>query len=228
MVKMVDILLYPEKFFKNLNENILTLYIGILFIGFVDVISIFMKPSFDLFYGKPIQLIFFNLIGVILLLVILGFVDVIAFAMPLFDLFKHFRKFDDLSDFEENFEGDEVTFEESKVDEDVNLNTLLIKFMKVYIVAHFFVVAIELAFWLLANYSELSKAYWFNDAYQIFDEYIGRIWFAAIITRGVMVVLELNKRLTIMIFITIFSWNYLMAISLSFIYSALYSLIFKS
>ena len=70
--KLLDVLLFPVSFYEKLTDSRLTLYLGILLIGAVDL----MVPNVgevvrELFYGKPSVDVYYNIFITVLLIAVL-------------------------------------------------------------------------------------------------------------------------------------------------------------
>lgn len=223
-MRISEFLLYKEKWFKALNERVLSLYWGILFVGVVDWVYTFAMYGGVLFSGKAPIILLYNFIGAIALVLLIGFLDVVAFSLPLFDLLKHFRKRDAQDDVFENEDEEELLIQ--KEVETLDYDGLLIRFMKVYILAHVVIRLVEFIFLFFQQNFSLQEVLWFNEAFQIYVSYIAPIWFAAIITKGILTVMEIKQALALMIFTTVLSWNYVLAIALTFLKDKIFSFIF--
>ena len=87
---LIDRLLFPKDFFKKITDKLHTLYIGIVLIGLVDLgMSLIYKIPFY-FYNKPTEILVYNISLALCIIILVGLLDIIFFAMPLFDIFKNF------------------------------------------------------------------------------------------------------------------------------------------
>jgi hypothetical protein len=192
-MKLLDILLLPKNFYKKLNEKRSTLYLGIIFIGIVDLVFALFENYSIIFSGKAENVIYQNIALLAAFIIILGAVDVLFFSIPLFDLFKKFKK-------------------ESH---DIETNTKLIKLMKVYISAHFVLVPLEVLIYLVAkNIDSLNYNVVFIAA---FIELILPVLFSAAITRGINVIYNFQPLFKRLVFLVVFIWSYALGFALSFV-----------
>lgn len=197
-MNILDMLLLPKKIYDKLTDKKLTLYIGFILVGIVDLCIFFIDDFAYLFTGKSISILFYNITLALLMIVIIGFVDVLFFTVPLFDLFKLFKR--------ENRDTGGKT---------------LIRVMKAYVVANIFVMPVNLIIYMMFRYfSNLSTG--LDNSYGIFIlafllDLLISIWFSGVIARGVNTIYKFDVRLRNAVFMTIFTWSYILAEVFSFI-----------
>lgn len=193
MKSLLDIFLLPRGLYKRLNEKELTLYLGILFIGCIDVIypqvtSLLSK----LFVGRPKEAVIGNILVIIGSIIVVGLIDVIFFAVPMADLFNK-------------------VFKSEKVKEDVSL----VKIMKVYIIAHLITLPANALLYYFLDASQLGS----NMFFTYLTGYIAilvLIWFNAIIVRGVNSLCDFIPVFKALVFPAVFIWNILLGIGLQY------------
>lgn len=197
--KLLNLLLYPASLFDKLTDKRAALYAGILLIGANDLllpdVTVMIKQHFN---GKPINDIYFNSVVGIVLIVVLGLIDVIFVAVPLFDFFKFIKKKEEAI----------TTSSEEKIAV-VPHAASPIKLMKVYIMSHFIIIPVETAlyFLFLKQVTDTSPAWQLNLALVIYM--LVYIWMAAIITRGINTLFKFNPIFKKLTFIIVFGWTYL-------------------
>jgi hypothetical protein len=193
MNSLLDMLLLPKGVYKRLNEKELTLYLGVAFIGGVDIIYPQITSNLTkLFLGKPQGVLFANILITIGLILLVGFIDAIFFAIPLTDLFnKVFRK--------------ETSTESVSV----------IRIMKIYIIAHLMTLPANALLYYFFDATELGN----NMAFVYIASYIAMlvlIWFNAVIYRGVNSLYNFTPVFKTLVFPAVFTWNILLGIGLQY------------
>lgn len=195
MKSLLEILLLPKRLYEGITDRKATLYLGILFIGLVDIIT----PSFvtgdfpRLFSGKPSDILFYNAAFLLLAIIVTGAMDVVFFSIPLLDLFKFFKK-----------QGGTPV-----------VGDLSIRMMKIYITAHFLMVPVNvLLYFAFRNLNENSNSMLILLAV-ILDMLI-LVWFSGIIARGVNVVFRFELLFKQLVFIAVFIWNFLLGTVLGY------------
>ncbi len=199
--KLMNILAYPISLYEKLTDRKATLIAGIVLIGVID----FLLPDVkfiikELFTDKSVPDIVYNAGMAVLVLLLLGFVDVICISVPLFDIFRYLKR-------------KEIQFVSTtgigKEDEQPPLRPSVIKVMKIYIMSHFIIIPVSLAcnLWDTRFITEDSSALLVNLALIFFM--IINIWAAAIMTRGLNAIFRFNMLFRRLTFIIVFTWNFL-------------------
>jgi len=193
-----DMLLLPKKMYEKLTDRKSTLYIGFILVGIVDLCTFFINDFAGLFTGKSANILFYNITLALLMIVLMGFVDVLFFTVPLFDLFKLFKR--------ENRDTSGKT---------------LTKVMKAYILANIIVLPINLIIYMIFKcFPNLVTS--LNSGYSILFfafmlDLLISIWFSGIIARGINTIYKFDVRLKSAVFMTIFTWSYILAEVFGFI-----------
>ncbi|HOJ10556.1 MAG TPA: hypothetical protein PK733_08180 [Clostridiales bacterium] len=210
MKKWLDILLFPRSLYKKISDKKLTLYIGIIFIGLVDL-GFPLADNFKSFYtGDGYSRIVYNIALTIIFTILLGAIDILFFSIPISDLFKRFKKGNKPAD------GNQV-YEKG----------LFIKLIKVYMIAHFLILLPEIiSFIIYRNIANtLVSGVTTNNLNSVllyiafFIDVLIPFWFSGAITRGVDVVYEFKPLYKRLVFLVIFVWNYLLGYALSYMIS---------
>lgn len=189
-ISLSDILFIPRVLFKNITDNVLTLYIGIFFVGAINIIFPLLSDFKKFFWGRTIEVIFFNVVITSLFIIITGFLKVTFFSYPTFDFFKFLKH-----------------------DKDIKTNYMFIKFMKVYIIAHFIVIPINVMLYtvLLKSPELLNNSLPLSIIILLFP-----IWFFSIITKGINIIFEFKAINKLIVFATVFFWDSLLSICLEY------------
>lgn len=185
MKTLLNIFLFPKGLYQRITDKKMLLYLGIIFIGILDVAFPNMIINFkELFMDKPLNIQIYNIILAILCVLVIGALDVIVFAIPLSDLFKFLGK-----------------QSESPIKGNIN-----IKVMKIYIIAHIILLPMNFLFYFLFPEGSLEsniRLVWVAFYIQIFV----LVWFSAVIQRGVTVVCGFERTFKRLTFFAVLLWN---------------------
>ena len=184
-MRLTDILLLPGKLYTNLTGKRSSMYPGILFIGLADLALPNLRTSFNSFFAdKPAGTLTINIILSVLLVIILGAVDAMFFSVPLYDLFKVFKK----------------------EKEPVSPNELRIKLVKIYVMAHIIIIPVGIAFYFAFRNVNSSSSDALKQLIEILSLLI-EVWFSAIIARGINMVYSFQPLFKRLVFPVVFIWN---------------------
>jgi hypothetical protein len=188
MDKLLNILLYPAKLFSRLTDKKAALYAGIIFVGIIDLFSPdFIKTYNLLFTNKPADNIHINTLLAILFVLLLGIVDIAFFSIPLYDIFKFFKKKEGLPH-----------------------EASLVKVMKVYIMTHFILIPVNtLLYYTIFRYIN-DKSSLFLINLSVINFFMILIWSSAIVSRGINTLFNFNPILRKLTFMVVFTWNFLL------------------
>lgn len=193
MKSLLDIFLLPRGLHKRLNEKELTLYLGIVFIGCIDVIYPQITSLLsELFVGRTKEAVIANILVIIGSIIVVGLIDVIFFAVPMADLFNK-------------------VFKREKVQESISL----VKIMKLYIIAHLITLPANALLYYFLDSAQLGT----NMFIIYLTSYIAilvLIWFNAIIVRGVNSLYDFVPVFKVLVFPAVFTWNILLGIGLQY------------
>ena len=197
--RLLDILAFPKKSYENLSDNKKTLFAGIVLVGAIDLLLPDVVYIFKtLFSGKQTADIAYNAVMMVVLLLFLGFIDVLFIAIPLFDVFRMIK-------------GKEMSIgknSELKIETAEDLKPSYIKVMKIYIMAHFIIVPFNTAFYFAVSGNIDSGPAWMVNLALMFFM-ITNIWFSAIMARGINTIFRFSILFNRLSFIIIFTWNFL-------------------
>ncbi len=200
---LLDILLLPRSFYKKISDRMNTLYPGIILVGFIDIGFALGTKLYSYFFGKSQSALIFNISLAICFVLLIGLIDVVFFALPLFDIFKFFRVKERIN----------------------NLNGQLIKLMKIYVVSHFPVVPVNAFFyWLVIGPFGTEGisilAYFITSV-------ITPLWHTAILTRGINTIYNFDERIRTFVFFIVYLWTTMLGYALGFIINNWFFTLFK-
>ncbi len=195
MKKVWNVLLYPAGFFERLTNNKVTLAAGIILIGLIDFFIPDVMEAYKTYFtditGKSPSDIQFNIVLAVFVILLLGFIDVAFFSIPLYDIFKFFKKKEGLPH-----------------------QASAIKVMKIYIMSHFLIIPVNvlLYYTVFHNLSSDSGAGEIILAEAVF--FAVMIWSSAIITRGINTLYQFGPFLKRLTFLIVFTWGFLFSMVL--------------
>lgn len=202
----LDLLLLPKSYFAKITDKLPTLFLGIIFLGLSNAAFLLLDRIPVIFGNKTLTVLIFNSTLALCVAVLLGLIDIIFFALPLFDLFKFFTVKERIK----------------------NINGQLIKLMKVYISAHFIIVPVQAFFTATVRLSELAgMASGFSISMALIEFLLMPIWLGAIVSRGINTIYDFDDRLKSMIFVIVYGWYLLLSYALSFTIGNWIPLLFK-
>lgn len=213
--RLVDILAFPASFFEKLTDRKLTLILGILLIGVInlmlpDVVSIFKT----IFTQKPVSDVKYNAFMIIVVFAALGIIDVVFIGVPLYDIFKLLKKKEASvsAQYKEQIEdgNGEYNKEMAMVGRFESQEHIAspIKVMKIYIMSHFLIIPINTLLYhvLVRRITDDSPEWMLNLWVTLFMLIF--IWGQAILTRGINVLFRFNPVFRRMTFIIVFAWSF--------------------
>jgi cytochrome c biogenesis protein CcdA len=202
-MKILDILLLPKLVYQKLTDRKALLIMGVFFVGAADVVFTLIENYSKIFGDNSQRAIAYNILIVLISLVVLGIADVMFFSIPLFDLFKLFKK--------------EKGSEDQK--------NMLVKLAKVYITAHIIIIPIEIITYFTArNMNSINGGIVYLAA---FLNMLLPFWFSAAITRGINSIYKFQILFKRLVFIVVLIWNYLLSNALFFAINHWATIFFK-
>jgi hypothetical protein len=219
MDRLLDILLFPKELYKRITDKKPSLYAGIIFIGLIDLSFILYRNFDELFINKVHGDLIFNIFLSIIVVAAIGIIDVMFFTLPMFDLFKRFKKNKNLSSkFSSSSNKDILGLKNVKLKgQNIEDKNLLIRLMKVYIITHFLILPAEIAIIMIYKnlINDVNIVTWVIYISAIIDLAIP-IWFGSAITRGTNVLYTFNPIFKRLVFLIVFVWNHLLSYALSY------------
>lgn len=195
MKRLWNVLLYPARLYEKLTDSKAALAAGIILIGLIDFFlpnaGEVYKTYFTDIAGRTAANIQFNLIAAIFVILLIGIIDVAFFSIPLYDIFKYFKKKEGLPH-----------------------KASPIKVMKVYIMSHFIIIPVNIVLYytLFQNLSEKSSAGVIILAETAF--FAVMIWSSALIARGINTLFEFGPFIRRLSFLIVFTWSFLFSMVL--------------
>lgn len=222
--KLLDILLLPKGLYKRLTNKKTSLYIGIIFIGLIDLgFDLFDRYS-EIFSNRTQGDLIFNIFLTVVFIVAFGIIDVLFFTIPLFDLFKRFRKSTKLP-----LNKDTIGIISRNIKErEIKDKGLMVKLMKVYIASHLPIVPAEIFIFLISEniVNGSSNITWLILVVSVIGILIP-IWFSAAIAKGINVLYEFRPLFKRMVFVIIFVWNILLVYAFTYMKDKWILVLFK-
>ena len=206
MNKLLDILLFPKSLYNRLSDKTPAVIPGVILVGFIDLGAFFINGGFGVLYkGKSPETIAYNFVIALVTLVLIGFIDIMFFTLPLYDLFKHFKR-----------EGTR----------DKNARDSIVRFLKVYIVVHLWLVPIYILFFAVSGYS-FTPGLTLLAYIMFFIAEALPIWLSAAITRGVNVIYNFTLLFKRFVFIIVLIWSFLLSFALEYMLKHWVMVLFK-
>lgn len=191
-MRLSDMLLFPREMYLRLSGKKWVLIPGVIFIGIADMMLLLIDKYFVIFKNKEQSIINRNILLAALFIIALGIVDAAFFSLPLFDIFKLFGK-------EEN-----PPLQENQ----------LVKLLKIYIMAHFITVPVELILYVASlNISVINTGLIYL---LVFLQILLPFWYSAAIARGINAIYRFQPVFKALVFIAVFVWSYLLSYALSY------------
>lgn len=192
--RLSDMLLFPGRIFSGLTAGKRTLVAGIVFVGACDILFPYVIEEFNTHFAADSSRVFINAAILLLLIPLTGLLDTVIFGVPAFDLFKVFKK-----ERKHLYEG------------------MLIKVMKIYIMAHIPVIPAEIILYYLFRDTDLTGTSTFVLLGIAILFVLPLFWFAAIISRGVNVLYRFKPFYQRLVFPLVLIWCFIISKSLNYI-----------
>ena len=202
---MLDTLLLPVEMYKKISPGKNTLYLGMLFIGLVDIIPFLTDNYKALLNGKSATTLLSILALTGLLMLLIGLIDVALFSLPLLGIVKHVKKKKEVYD---------------------RTNTA-VKVMKVYILHHLAILPVNFfILYLVKRYGmenlPISLAYLISYVALVIPN-----WSAAAITRGLNTMFTFTLMEKIRVFFLISIWNWFFGQALIYVIDNMAGMLLK-
>ena len=179
----------------RLNSKKLSMILGIIFVGIVDMTIPLVFYYNKYFTDRTGKDLYYNIGMAVLFILILGIIDVLFTCIPLFDLFKRFGTKN------KNFAD----------------SSYLVKLMKIYVLAHFLVIPVNVLFETAVIKFDVASSITFAYIYTIYVEILAPVWFNGIMTRGIRVIYNFDNVVKTVIFFILMFWSTLVGIALNYI-----------
>jgi len=213
-LKVLDILLFPKSIYRKLNDRKMPVFAGMFIVGIIDVVLPLLFNKSEVLFKRGQADLTFNIAAILVCSAVVGAIDIIFFALPLHDLFDWIGK------------KSNVKFS----------NNSIVKIIKIYLLAHVFVIPVNIIFnllWLGINAQSLPGSisvsiFFIYYVCVLYFNIIMPIWFSAVIYRGISTIYDkFTLQVKGLVFIAIFLWNNLLSYALSFIVNTLLLKIFR-
>ncbi|HPP34690.1 MAG TPA: hypothetical protein PK767_00415 [Clostridiales bacterium] len=197
--KLLDILLFPARLYEKLSDRKATLAAGIVLVGVID----FFLPDVmyiikKLFFGKTLFDIIYNAGMAVLVLLLLGFIDVICMSVPLFDISVYLKRKEAQFIMNTGIGAKE---------QQPALDPSAIKVMKAYIMSHFIMVPVSIIFNYVLSLDVFGENPAFLQTLAGILFIVIMIWSAAIMTRGINSLFRFSILFRRLVFMIVFAWN---------------------
>lgn len=199
---IIDFFLLPKDIYSRLTDKGMWLYIGIFFVGVRDVVLSLVGTSLsdNNFYSE----LHFDMrvIAVLLLTVlVIGFLDVISFSYPIFDIIKHFKRK------KENV---------SAMTLGAAYSSFLTKVMKVYILANLAITPLDIVYYITAHLGISNQSIIYMYIASVLS-ILSYFWFNGVITRGLCVLFKIPNSVRSLVFVLAFFWNALLGSAIGYL-----------
>mgnify|MGYP001113900838 CR=1 FL=1 len=193
-MNILDIFLLPKKLYEKFSGKRYTLVLGIVLVGIADMMFTFYQNQGRLLTGKSPMVLYFNISLAVVMTLLIGFIDVLFFSVPLFDLFKRFKREKSIGN-----EGEH-----------------LVKFMKVYICANLLVIPLNTLFYFLFGNTDFTRS---NYAGFLAYAYIILLplWVSAAVSRGANAIYGFIAPLRRLVFLAAFIWSSVLSLVIGYI-----------
>lgn len=189
---LLNVLLLPKSLYKKITDGKLTLVLGILLVGFIDMMYLLWDNRSTLFLQKAQNLLIINIALAVVFIVLVGLIDVLFFSLPLFDLFKRFKKEKEVHDGQ----------------------GLAIKLIKVYIAVHFIVTPVNALLYPLLSRVDMKSPQLLITFAFLYSLVLLPVWFSAAISRGINTIYGFNPLFKRFVFVAVFTWNFFLNLAL--------------
>lgn len=200
---IIDIFLLQKDFYSKLTDKSMWLYIGIVFVGLRDVIFYILNPQNTKgFFITNLSLTFKTAAVLFITALIIGFVDVICFSYPVFDVIKHFKK---------RSEG----YNASVVN---TYSSLITKVTKVYVLTNILLTPMDALIYFCSRWTFSTESMILLFITTVMG-ILSYFWFNGAITRGLCVLFRLSNNVRGLVFVLVFCWNALISSAIQYLLS---------
>lgn len=198
--KFLDYFLLPKDYYAKLTDKSFWLYIGIAAVGFRDVLLAFLGlfSSNDQFKGT-FALSLRSIAILLLSVIVIGFIDVLCFSYPTFDIIKLFKRRSEKND---------------SMSSEFTHSNILTKVMKSYIIINVIITPIDLIIYYVASTASPSYLVYLVISALAMLSYL---LFNCAITRALGVFFKMKSEAKLLVFLLVVLWNELLGKVLSFL-----------
>ncbi len=198
--KFLDYFLLPKDYYAKLTDKSFWLYIGIAAVGFRDVLLAILGlfSSNDQFKGT-FALSLRSIAILLLSVIVIGFIDVLCFSYPTFDIIKLFKRRSEKND---------------SMSSEFTHSNILTKVMKSYIIINVIITPIDLIIYYVASIASPSYLVYLLIFALAMLSYL---WFNCAITRALGVFFKMKSEAKLLVFLLVVLWNELLGKVLSFL-----------
>jgi hypothetical protein len=181
MSKISNSIFCPQEVLKGLTDKKSMLISGMLFVGFSNTVTLLLQHHNKIFADISSIITLRTIILTLLIIAVYGFIDVILFTLPMYNLFRRFP---------EN-------------DSDSVRNPSIIKVAKVYVIPHIILFPFNFAFIMIIK--DMTSI---NTGTLLILEML-IIWFCYIIARGIKTIFNIKSSIiwSFIIFIVVYIWT---------------------
>ncbi len=210
--KLLNILLFSKRYYERLRDRRLTLYLGILMVGAIDMLlPDTAKILQEIFDQKASNAVLINALILVAVVVLLGIIDVVFVSIPLFDFFKFLKGKEAKVNIVQTQDDPDIY----SVEPSAPSGASRIKVMKAYISVHFLITPVSVAIYYLFT-RNITAASPVGLLYlSLTFEMLIFIWMAAILSRGINSLFKFNPIFAKLTFLVVFTWNFIFSMAFS-------------
>ena len=198
--KFLDYFLLPKDYYAKLTDKSFWLYIGIAAVGFRDVLLAILGLLSSNEQFKDTFALSLRSIAILLLsIIVIGFIDVLCFSYPAYDIIKLFKRRGEKND---------------SMSSEFTHSNILTKVMKSYIIINVIITPVDLVVYYIARTASPSYLVYLGISVLAMLSYL---WFNCAITRALGVFFKIKSEAKLLVFLLVVLWNELLGTVLSFL-----------
>jgi hypothetical protein len=198
---VIDFFLLQKDFYAKLTDKSIWLYIGIVFLGIRDIsFYMFGMNSNNINYSNQIQFDIKTIAILLATILLIGFIDAIAFSYPVFDVIKHFKKKN----------------ESNSMSQGVLYSSLLTKVIKVYVIANILITPLDIVYYFTSKFALIYPGIMILTYISLVLGILGYFWVNGAITRGLCILFRVRNSAGL-IFVLVFFWNALLSWAIDYL-----------
>lgn len=208
---------FSEGFYARIRGNIDFFIIsGILLVGITDLFYIFFDKKIYAYFTEGPAIKIADLAILLMAAIVIGIVDIIFFALPMSDFFNFLsRKLVEMGVIKAQINkssNNESIFE--KRDEKLILINR-VRFARIYIFIHLFALPYNIIIYFVNRMVNENSSSYILLLLAFIDIFL-LIWFLSVIAKGARVVYNIPQEASLICFIVIFGWQYLLSYAISY------------